>query len=114
MTTYSFGEVLLVPFPFTDQTTTKKRPTVVISSNVYNQQKSDLILIAVTSQLNLLLQLGEILIRDWAIAGLLKPSAIKPIITTIEKTLVVKTLGQLQTLDIQALQGTLQQIIKTG
>ncbi len=25
MTSYNFGEVVLVPFPFTDQTTNKKR-----------------------------------------------------------------------------------------
>jgi mRNA interferase MazF len=44
MTIYNFGDVLLVPFPFTNQTTTKKRPTAVISSNLYNQQKPDLII----------------------------------------------------------------------
>ncbi len=31
MTNYDFGEVVLVPFPFTDQTTTKKRPAVIVS-----------------------------------------------------------------------------------
>ncbi|WP_367142300.1 type II toxin-antitoxin system PemK/MazF family toxin [Moorena sp. SIO1F2] len=48
MTTYNFGDILLVPFPFTDQTTLKKRPTVIISSNTYNQQKPDLIIMAIT------------------------------------------------------------------
>ena len=62
MTTYNFGDVLLVPFPFTDQTTTKKRPTVVISSDRYNQSKLDILLIAVTSQVRTPLQFGEILI----------------------------------------------------
>jgi mRNA interferase MazF len=52
MITYNFGDVLLVPFPFTDQTSTKKRPTAVISSDTYNQQKLDLIIIAITSQSN--------------------------------------------------------------
>jgi mRNA interferase MazF len=33
MTGYNFGDVLLVPFPFTDQTDTKQRPAVVISSD---------------------------------------------------------------------------------
>ncbi|MFN6463580.1 MAG: type II toxin-antitoxin system PemK/MazF family toxin [Nostoc sp. DedVER02] len=36
MTNYEFGDVVLVPFPFTDQTTTKKRPAVVVSSNSIN------------------------------------------------------------------------------
>jgi mRNA interferase MazF len=112
MTTYSFGDVLLVPFPFTDQTTTKKRPTIVISSNIYNQEKPDIILIAVTSQVGSQLQLGEMFISEWAKAGLIKPSVIKPIITTLEKPLVLKKLGKLETLDIQTLENSLQQIIK--
>lgn len=29
----SFGEVVLVPFPFTDQSGAKKRPAVVVSSS---------------------------------------------------------------------------------
>ena len=35
-TSYSFGEIVLVPFPFTDQTGIKKRPAVIVSSAAYN------------------------------------------------------------------------------
>jgi len=48
MTNYDFGDVVLVPFPFTDQSTTKKRPAIVVSSADYNSQRPDLILVAVT------------------------------------------------------------------
>ena len=34
---YEFGDIILVKFPFTDQSTTKKRPAVIISSSAYNQ-----------------------------------------------------------------------------
>jgi mRNA interferase MazF len=85
MTTYKFGDVILVPFPFTDQSTSKKRPAIVISSDNYNRYKPDIILIAVTSQVNATLQFGEITIDNWADAGLIKPSVIKPIITTLER-----------------------------
>ena len=37
MMIYSFGDTLLIPFPFTDQTQNKKRPTVVISSDEHNR-----------------------------------------------------------------------------
>jgi mRNA interferase MazF len=113
MTTYSFGDVLLVPFPFTDQTTTKKRPTIVISSNAYNRQKTDILLIAVTSQIHTQLEFGEMLINEWEKAGLIKLSAVKPIITTLEKHLVIKKLGKLEAKDIQSLKNLLQQIIAT-
>ncbi len=34
-------------------------------------------------------------VGQWREAGLLKPSAIKPVITTIEKGLVIKSMGKL-------------------
>ena len=51
MTSYEFGDVVLAPCPFTDQTTSKKRPAVVVSSAAYNEERLDLIIIALTSQL---------------------------------------------------------------
>ena len=50
-TAYSFGDVVLVPFPFTDQTASKKRPAVVVSADAYHQQRRDVIVMAVTSQI---------------------------------------------------------------
>jgi mRNA interferase MazF len=48
--TLSFGDVVLVPFPFTDQSGIKKRPAVVVSSNNYNVSRRDLLIMAITSQ----------------------------------------------------------------
>ncbi|MEH1861021.1 MAG: type II toxin-antitoxin system PemK/MazF family toxin [Nostoc sp.] len=104
MTHYEFGDVILVPFPFTNQITAKKRPAVVVSSNSYQRERSDLILIAITSQANPATSFGEIMITGWRVAGLLKPSIIKPVLTTIDKGLVIKKLGQLEEPDLQALQ----------
>jgi len=39
-TGYSFGDVVLVPFPFTDQSGFKKRPAVVVSSTEYQAQRA--------------------------------------------------------------------------
>ncbi len=111
MTRFEFGDIILVPFPFTDQSTTKKRPAVVVSTKPYNQQRPDLIIMAVTSQIRPTSTIGEVIIQDWQIAGLLKPSAIKPVITTIEKPLVIKTLGRLKEKDQKALQESLKEIL---
>lgn len=94
-TNYKFGQIVLVRFPFTDQRGSKQRPAVVISSASYNQARSDIILMAVTSQIRADVGFEEAVIEDWQAAGLLKPSAIKPIIFTVEKSIVMKMLGQL-------------------
>ncbi len=111
MTTYKFADILLVPFPFTDQTTTKKRPSVVISSDTYNQLKPDLIIMAITSQINPDLSLGELEIIKFIEAGLLKPSIIKPVISTIDKSLVIRKLGKLLELDCNNLRNMIKTIL---
>ncbi|MBE9236998.1 hypothetical protein IQ227_13425 [Anabaena aphanizomenioides LEGE 00250] len=48
---------------------------------------------------------------EWKNSGFLKPSIIKPVLTTIAKGLVIKKLGQLQEIDRQELQNLLQVIL---
>jgi len=93
-TSFEFGDIALVPFPFTDQSTAKKRPAVIISSKTYNTERPDVIIMAVTSQIRPIADF-DIPVRDWQAAGLLKPSVIKPVIATIEQGLVIKKLGRL-------------------
>lgn len=94
-TDFSFGDVVLVVFPFTDQQGSKQRPAVVVSSADYQRNRPDVILMAITSQVRPLLAFGEALIHNWQGAGLLKTSVLKPIVFTTEKALVRKTLGRL-------------------
>lgn len=103
MTAYRRGDVVLVPFPFSDQTAIKKRPAVVISSDAYNDISSDIVIMAITSQTGETVGIGECLIADWQCAGLLKQSAIKPAISTIEQILVLKKLGRLSSQDLNSI-----------
>jgi mRNA interferase MazF len=111
MIDYEFGDVVLVPFPFTDQTAGKKRPAVVVSSNAYIREHPDLVLMAVTSQMRSSPAVGEVILTEWKTAGLLKPSHIKPIFTTIEKGLVLRKLGRLAPDDRKALCQALKEIL---
>ena len=56
---YDFGDVVLVPFPFTNQTASKQRPSVVISGRTYNSSKPDIVIMAITSQLRIPLRRWE-------------------------------------------------------
>jgi mRNA interferase MazF len=110
-TSYSFGDIILVSFPFTDQSTIKKRPAVIISSPAYNDSRPDLIIMAVTSQMKSTQGVGDVQVKDWQAAGLLKPSTIKPVIATVEHSLVIKRLGKLNQLDQQTLRAAIAKIV---
>ena len=65
----------------------------------------------ITSQVSSSPKVGDIIITDGRSAGLLKASMIKPVITTIEKQLILKKLGSLQDVDIKSLKEGLIGII---
>ena len=46
---YQRGDIVLVPFPFTDLRTTKRRPALIISNEMVNAT-GDVIIVMITSQ----------------------------------------------------------------
>jgi mRNA interferase MazF len=108
---YQFGDVVLVPFPFTNQSAFKQRPGVIVSNTAYHRARRDVILMAITSQMRGSGQFGEVIVQDWMAAKLLKPSAIKPVIATLEQTLIIKILGQLSPRDQAALKEAIAKIV---
>jgi len=100
-----------VPFPFTDQRTTKRRPAVVIRSERYHTERPDLIILVVTGQAHAAPAVGEAAIAKWKAAGLLKASVLKPLLATIEKGLVLRKLGRLVEENRYRLRGVLDDII---
>ena len=62
-----------MPFPFTSQTASKKRPAVIVSSRAYNTAKPDIVLMAVTSQLRPAPILGEVWLQAWNAADSSSP-----------------------------------------
>jgi len=110
-TGFEFGDIVLVPFPFTDQRTTKRRPAVVVSSGAYHRERPDLIILAVTSQVRAAPTVGEAAIGKWKEAGLLKLSVLKPLLATIEKALVLRKLGRLEQEDRRVLRDVLDAIL---
>jgi mRNA interferase MazF len=108
---FSFGDVVLVPFPFTDQSGTKKRPAVVVSSGGYNASRRDIVIMAITSQVRTPLGFGEAMVGDWQGAGLVKASVLKPVLATIEQGLVLRVMGHLSAADIKTLREVVADVI---
>ncbi len=59
-----FGDIILVPFPFTDQSNSKKRPAVILSTARYNAERPDFIIMAITSQVR---EQSRILVKSKAL-----------------------------------------------
>src|SRR6266576_1244266 len=76
---FSQGDVVLVPFPFTDLSVTKQRPALVLSPERLNKVRTDLVVAAITSQIPDVVGEDEILLSDTDLrtAGLPKVSMIK-------------------------------------
>ena len=108
--TYNFGDIVLVDFPFSSNVGIKKRPAVVISKLEFNKIKEDIVLLAITSKIDNLTT-GEALLKNWKESGLIKPSAFKSVIFTVEKQFIDKSIGKLSNQDKDILLECLQEVI---
>lgn len=98
MTAFRRGDVVLVSFPFTDLTTTKMRPALVVSSDEFNSRALDAVLVAITSQVPRKPDAADHLLStdDQRHAGLPKPSLVRVgKIVTLDQRLIRKKLGRL-------------------
>jgi len=108
---FDFGDVVLAPFPFTNQVAFKQRPAVVVSSRAYNTDRPDVVIMPITSQLGSATGKGDVLISEWRQANLLKPSAVKPVFATLEQRLIIRRLGILQAQDQSALHTAIASVL---
>lgn len=99
-TIYKKWDIILVPFPFTNLTTTKKRPALIVSPNECNDE-SDVVIAFITSKMDLEHRIGDYKIQEWLEANLPKPSMIRMKFATIEKKIIVKKFGRLRAKDIK-------------
>ncbi len=98
-TKYRQGDLILLPFPFTDLSSVKRRPALIVSPARYHLLTDDIILVALTSQVPPSLSEFDMLVtpRDMAIGYLPKPSVIKVgKIFTAHRDLLVKRVGRLR------------------
>ncbi len=101
MTNYKTGDILLLPFPFTDLSSSKKRPALVLSTILSKKLPAIYIVAMITSQIGSENILGDIQPLSWKEAGLLHESKIRlGKLVSVEKSIIDKKLGQLTAKDI--------------
>jgi mRNA interferase MazF len=99
----SRNDVVLLPIPFTDLTSRKVRPAIVVGGN-----GTDLFLVPISSVMNN----TDFPLNEWRAAGLKVPSGMKVQLATVEEKLVVKIVGQLAGKDAQVLNARLRNWLK--
>ena len=88
-------ELLLVPFPFSDQSGRKIRPVIVISNNSFNSHSEDVIVVGATSNVKRERYALPMMNKDLEEGKLFTDCMIKvENILRLEKGLIIKKIGK--------------------
>lgn len=93
------GDVVIVPFPFTDHESSKRRPALVCSSSEFTQQSRHVVLAMITTSTAESWP-GDVPIKDLAAAGLPKHSTVRWKLFTLDASLIIRRAGELGESDI--------------
>lgn len=97
--TFEAFDVVVVPFPFTDKTSTKRRPALVLSeAKTFNKHIAHSVLAMITSASNSDWPL-DIEIEDIDTAGLPFASIVRMKLFTLDNQLVIRKVGELSKKD---------------
>ena len=112
--TFEPFDVVVVPFPFTDRDTDRRRPALVVSSPGFNATHDQSILAMITSA-------GgdwpsDVAIRDWRQSGLSVPCKVRLKLFTLDDALILRKTGALSERDAEAVRDSLVRslIVDTG
>lgn len=110
MTRYKCGDVVLVEVVFSDGTSVKKRPALVLSSDDYHNGRQEVIIAAITSNVDRILA-GDSKVDKWKEAGLLLPSVVTGIVQTVKSKMIERRLGVLEKVDLVRVQKSLKRVL---
>ncbi len=90
---------------------TKRRPALVVSTELYHDERPDVILAVITSQFSKSKAKTDYILQDWQSANLNKESAVRIFLFTLPQNKITK-IGELSEKDWQSVQEKLQLSIK--
>ena len=89
------GDIVLVPVPFSDLSTKKRRPVIVISNNAYNRHNADVIVVAMTSNPSITSFSFRLTAPDLIEGSLNRPGTVRvDKIYTLARFIIVRKFGR--------------------
>ncbi|MGD9634898.1 MAG: type II toxin-antitoxin system PemK/MazF family toxin [Pirellulales bacterium] len=89
------GDIVLVPVPFTDLSSQKRCPVIIVSNDVYNHSAPDVVVVAMTSNPAAVPYSFRIRSTDLAEGALNRPGTVRADkIYTLAKSIIVKKFGR--------------------
>jgi len=110
MTECNRGDVVLISFIFSDETGVRRRPAMIISSNVFHSGRDEAIIAAITSRTDRAL-VGDHRINDWLGAGLLFPSVATSVIRTVKQSMIARRLGSMPSPDMEIINNKMRLVL---
>lgn len=104
MPSYSKNDIILVRYPFSNLSSSKVRPAIVVSAPHVSQ---DIMIVPLTSKTASLIE-GEFVLAEWSTEGLNVATAVKRGLYTVHESLVVRMIGKLADSDAERLEQSLQ------
>jgi mRNA interferase MazF len=107
---YNQFDVVVVPFPFTDSGTTKRRPALVLSdAGTFNTQMRKGVMAMITTATHQPWAL-DVSIADLSLAGLNAESIVRMKLFTLDYSLIVRRIGHLGEADADEVMASMQKL----
>jgi mRNA interferase MazF len=112
---YKPGDIVLIPVPFTDLSSKRQRPVIVISNEIYNQKTTDIVVVAMTSN-PIEVDYSFTITSDDLVQGQLnRPGKVRvDKIYTLSQSIVIKKFGQVDAKTFDKIRSLLQSLTATN
>lgn len=106
------GEIVFVPFPFSDLSGTKKRPVLILSKTEYNQVTEDVITAGITSNIrkisgSLMIDNSNFEEGSIPVASMIRADRL----FTMHQNLIIRKIGKLDKITFQKVKDKLNEVI---
>lgn len=106
------GDIVLIPIPFTDLSSNRRRPVIAISNNPYHHKTQDMVVVAMTSNPQAVEYSFTITSADLVQGALNRPGKVRvDKIYTLSQSLAVKTFGRVNQATLDRIRELLQELV---